>query len=58
MARFELPSPKVFATSAVPPVPNIMPAVERIIKNGMMRLTAAKGVLPAKLETKNPSTTP
>ena len=28
------------------------------IRNGMMKLTAAKGVLPTKLETKNPSTTP
>ena len=48
----------VFATSAVPPVPNIKPTVETIIEKGMMRFTAAKGVFPAKLDTKKPSTTP
>ena len=52
------PSPKVLATMAVPPVPNISPTVDRIIRNGMMRFRAAKGVFPAKLDTKNPSTTP
>ena len=52
------PSPKVLATSALPPVPKINPMVERIIRNGIMRLTAANGVFPAKLDTKYPSTTP
>ena len=43
---------------ALPPVPNIKPAHPKIISMGMIKLTAAKGVLPAKLDTKNPSTTP
>ena len=52
------PSPKVFATSAEPPVPNMKPTVDSIIRNGIIRLIAANGVLPAKLDTKKPSTTP
>ena len=57
-ARLLSPSPSVRATSALPPVPNIKPTVDRIISSGKIRFTAAKGVLPAKLDTKNPSTTP
>ncbi len=51
------PSPNVLATMADPPVPNISPIVENIIKKGMIKLTAANGVFPAKLDTKKPSTT-
>ena len=51
-------SPSFFAISALPPVPNMKPGQPRIIRTGMMKLTAAKGVLPAKFETKKPSTTP
>ncbi len=43
---------------ALPPAPNMKPTVPRISTAGMMRLTAAKAVLPAKLEMKKPSTTP
>lgn len=52
-----LPSPYDLATMAVPPVPNINPTVPKIIKNGMARFTALKGISPAKLDTKKPSTT-
>ena len=58
LARSLSPSPKDLATMAEPPVPNISPTVDRIMRNGQARFTAAKGVLPAKLDTKNPSTTP
>ena len=58
LALSKSPSPMVFEMSALPPVPNIKPMEPRIIRNGMMKLTAAKGVLPTKFETKNPSTTP
>ena len=57
-ACFSFFSPSVIATSAAPPVPNIKPTQPRIISTGMMKLTAAKGVLPAKLDTKKPSKTP
>ena len=50
--------PKALDTRAEPPVPNMKPTVESIISSGMMRLMAAKGVFPAKLDTKKPSTTP
>ena len=43
---------------ALPPVPNINPAQPRMISTGKMKFTAAKGVFPAKLDTKKPSTTP
>ena len=59
--RFALswsPCPRIFVTRAVPPVPIMNPIPPRIIMNGMMRLMAAKGVLPIKLETNSPSTTP
>ena len=52
------PSPMVFAISAPPPVPNIKPTQPRIISTGIIKFTAAKAVSPAKLDTKNPSTTP
>ena len=52
------PSPMVFATSALPPVPIIKPNPPRIIMNGITRLMAAKGTLPTKLDTNSPSTTP
>ena len=55
-ARARLPSPKVLATSALPPVPTIMPTEAKIITAGKIRFTAARAVLPAKLDTKNPST--
>ena len=51
-----MPSPKVLATSALPPVPTIMPTEAKIITAGKIRFTAARAVLPAKLDTKNPST--
>ena len=41
------PSPKFLAISAPPPVPNIKPMQPSIISTGIMKLTAAKGVLPA-----------
>ena len=44
--------PKVFATMALPPVPNMKPTVAIIIRNGKIRFSAAKGVFPAKFETK------
>ena len=50
--------PKVYAMSAVAPVPTIKPNVPSIIKKGITRFTAANATLPAKLETKIPSTTP
>ena len=54
----ESPSPIVLAISALPPVPNMNPMEPRIIRNGIIKLTAAKGVFPTKFETKKPSTTP
>ena len=42
--------------SATPPVPIISPNEPTSMITGMVRLTAAKPVLPAKLETKKPST--
>lgn len=44
-----LPSPSCLAISALPPVPNMKPTMPRIISTGMMKLTAAKAVLPVKL---------
>ena len=52
------PSPSHIAISAPPPVPNINPTQPRIISTGIIRLTAANEVLPTKLETNKPSTTP
>ena len=46
------------AISALPPVPNIKPKAPSTIMKGYIKFTAAKGVLPAKLDTKYPSTTP
>ena len=42
----------------LPPVPSIKPTVPSSCGSGMMRLTAAKAVLPTKLETHSPSTMP
>ena len=50
-------SPRVIATSALPPVPNMKPTPPNIIRNGIIRLMAAKASLPTKLETNRPSTT-
>ena len=52
------PAPMVMAMRALPPVPNMKPTVPRIIRKGMMKFTAAKGVFPTKFDTKKPSTTP
>lgn len=52
------PSPSVFATSALPPVPTMKPMPPSIIMNGIIRFIAANGILPTKLETNRPSTTP
>ncbi len=60
-SRFALslsPAPIVMAMMALPPVPNINPTAPNIIRNGMIKFTAAKGVFPTKFDTKNPSTTP
>ena len=53
-----LPSPSVFDTMALPPVPIINPTEPSIIIIGIIRLTAAKASLPTQFETKTPSTTP
>ena len=58
LARFLLPCPRVMETRALPPVPIMKPMEPNIMQRGIMRLMAAKGVLPAKFETKIPSTTP
>ena len=50
-------SPIVFATMALPPVPNINPIAPSIIRNGMMKLTAVNCDFPTKFDTKKPSTT-
>jgi len=39
-------------------VPNINPTEPKIIKKGIIKLTAVKDVFPTKLDTKKPSTTP
>ena len=52
-----LPSPSVLATSAEPPVPSMNPTAPSTISRGIIRLMAANGVLPTKLDTKMPSTT-
>ena len=57
MAFSSFCSPSVLATMALPPVPIIKPNAEIPIINGMIRLIAAKAVLPTKLDTNNPSTT-
>ena len=46
LAFFSSPSPKVKATKALPPAPNINPIAEKSITNGKIRFNAAKGVLP------------
>ncbi len=56
-ARSFLPSPSVFATMALPPVPIIKPSALKPIRKGMMRLIAANAVFPTKFDTNNPSTT-
>ena len=49
----------VFIPSAAgPPVPSIKPTLPMSMGSGMMRLTAAKAVLPTKFETHRPSTMP
>ena len=53
-----LPSPSVFDTMALPPVPIINPTEPSIITTGIIRLTAANASLPTKLDTNTPSTTP
>ena len=58
MARALSPSPSVMPTMALPPVPSIKPTVPTNMGTGMMRLTAAKAVLPTKFETHRPSTMP
>ena len=50
------PSPNVFATMALPPVPIMNPKDASPITIGSIRLIEARAVLPAKLDTKNPST--
>jgi hypothetical protein len=50
--------PSTRETRAVPPVPIINPIPPRIMIKGKIRLTEAKAVFPAKLDTKKPSTTP
>lgn len=52
------PSPRILDTSAVPPVPIMKPMPPRIMTNGITRFTEAKAVLPTKLDTNSPSTTP
>ena len=56
-ARSILPCPIVTAIRAPPPVPNINPKEPRIIRKGIIKFTAVKGVFPTKFDTKNPSTT-
>ena len=58
LARSFFPSPSVFATMALPPVPIIKPRALNPMRKGMMRLIAAKAVFPTKLDTNRPSTTP
>ena len=58
LARRLSPSPMVLATSALPPVPNMKPIPPNTMMKGITRFTAAKGVLPTKLDTNSPSTTP
>ena len=48
----------ILAINALPPVPNINPITPVIIRNGMIKFTAANDVFPTKFDTKNPSTTP
>ena len=52
------PSPIVFDTNALPPVPIINPIVPNIISAGIIRLTAAKLSEPTTFDTNIPSTTP
>ena len=52
------PSPRILDTRAVPPVPSMKPMPPRIITKGITRFTEAKAVLPTKLDTNSPSTTP
>ena len=52
------PSPRILDTRAVPPVPSMKPMPPRIITKGITRFTEAKAVLPTKLDTNRPSTTP
>ena len=57
-ANWLRPDPRVAPTTALPPVPIIVPAAARIMMNGMMMFTAAKAVVPAKFETNKPSIMP
>lgn len=56
-ASSRLPSPSAIDTTALPPVPIRKPTVPIPMSSGIIRLIAANEVLPAKLETKKPSTT-
>ena len=43
------PSPMILAINALPPVPNINPITPVIIRNGMIKFTAANDVFPTKI---------
>ena len=55
-ARSRSPWPRIMATYALPPVPNISPMAPVIIMAGQIRLSAANGVVPVKFDTNSPST--
>ena len=57
LARRSSPCPIVIDTKAEPPVPIIKPNAPMIMTAGQMTFSAAKAVVPTKLETNNPSTT-
>ena len=57
LARRSSPCPIVIDTKAEPPVPIINPNAPMIMTAGQMTFSAAKAVVPTKLETNNPSTT-
>ena len=54
-ARSLSPWPRIMATRALPPVPNMRPIAPVIIMAGQIRLRAAKGVVPVKFDTNRPS---
>lgn len=56
LALSSFPSPNVLETMALPPVPIMNPMEPSPIRRGMVRLIAANGVFPTKLDTKSPST--
>ena len=53
-----LPSPIVFDTNALPPVPHINPTAPNIISAGIIRFIAANASLPTQFDTNIPSTIP